>query len=405
MLNVRNASQGRWVEILTRLGADASSLDGKHRPCPSCAGTDRFRFDDQDGRGSHICSQCGAGDGFDLVQKMFSYSFKDAAQAVEGVLGIEGNPPSREEQQAYKKKLADEQAKRAKTEKEAHRITANESLAIWEGSALADNSHAYLKAKQVKAYGINMDGEDLLIPVRIGGNITSIQRIKPDGSKLFQKGGEISSGYHSIVGADVADMSRIYVAEGYATGATIREATGCHVAVAFNAGNLGKVAKAIRSKLPDIQIIIAGDNDESKTGEIKGKTAADSVGGLFVMPPDVGSDWNDYAATHGLDAVGDKIGKQINGAEKQPCPLGYSCSKNDLARDDIRRRGVVDRVAFMDECCGHDCVLLIDELVAIDLIVFWKLGHGSILLCFMAYTSPLLLTAARWSCIATPKSK
>ncbi|MDQ6967460.1 MAG: primase-helicase zinc-binding domain-containing protein, partial [Mariprofundaceae bacterium] len=108
MLNVHNASQGRWVEILTRLGANASSLEGKHRPCPSCAGTDRFRFDDQEGRGSHICSQCGAGDGFELVQKMYSCDFKEAAIMVEEVLGIKGKAPSKEEKQAYRKRLADE---------------------------------------------------------------------------------------------------------------------------------------------------------------------------------------------------------------------------------------------------------------------------------------------------------
>jgi len=332
MSDVKQLSQGRWVEIFTRLGADASSLDGKHRPCPACGGTDRFRFDNKEDRGNHICSQCGAGDGFELVQKMFDYSFKEAAKAVEEVLGIEGKAPSKEEQESYRRKLESERKQREEAEKEGHRIAAKQSLAVWEDSCIADDSHDYLKAKGVRAWGINLDGADLLIPVRINGNITSIQRIKPDGSKLFMKGGEIVGGYHSIVGDDVADMTRIYIAEGYATAATIREATGCHVAVAFNAGNLGKVAQAIRSKLPDIEIIIAGDNDESKTGEIKGKAAADVVGGVFTMPPDVGNDWNDIHNEHGFDTVASEISKQIacsNPAKTcnsdKNIPLGYSC--------------------------------------------------------------------------------
>ena len=313
MTDVRDAATGHWPEILTRLGADASLLDGKHRPCPACGGTDRFRFDDKDGRGTHICSQCGAGDGFELVRKMFGYAgFKEPASAVEDVLGIEGKPPSRDEQEAYKRKLESERKQREEAEKEGHEIAASQSLALWEGSCIADNQHPYLKAKCVKAYGINLAGSDLLIPVRINGKITSLQTIKPDGTKLFHTGGEITGGYHSIKGNNVDDWNRIYIAEGYATGATIREATGCHVAVAFNAGNLAPVATVIRSKLPDVEIVIAGDNDESKTGETKGKAAAQSVGGLFIMPPDVGNDWNDYAATHGLDAVAGEIGRQIN---------------------------------------------------------------------------------------------
>ena len=128
MPDVKQLSQDRWGEILTNLGADASLLDGKHRPCPSCGGSDRFRFDDKDGRGTHICSQCGAGDGFTLVQKMFGYSsFKEAAQAVEDVLGIKGKAPSKEDQKAYIAKRDGERKKRELSEKEAHRIAAEAS--------------------------------------------------------------------------------------------------------------------------------------------------------------------------------------------------------------------------------------------------------------------------------------
>ena len=44
-------ARGRWREILPQLGIEAGFLKGKHCPCPSCGGTDRFRFDNrrQDG--------------------------------------------------------------------------------------------------------------------------------------------------------------------------------------------------------------------------------------------------------------------------------------------------------------------------------------------------------------------
>jgi len=51
------------------------------------------------------------------------------------------------------------------------------------------------------------------------------------------------------------------VCEGYATGATIHEATGLAVIVAFDAGNLLPVARFFREKKPDWLIVIAADND------------------------------------------------------------------------------------------------------------------------------------------------
>lgn len=45
---------GRWRAILPRLGLDQSFLTGRHCPCPICGGKDRFRFDDQEGRGTWI---------------------------------------------------------------------------------------------------------------------------------------------------------------------------------------------------------------------------------------------------------------------------------------------------------------------------------------------------------------
>ena len=51
------------------------------------------------------------------------------------------------------------------------------------------------------------------------------------------------------------------IAEGFATGATIHEATRYPVAVAFNARNLDEVARALRVELPDVTLIICADDD------------------------------------------------------------------------------------------------------------------------------------------------
>jgi hypothetical protein len=89
---VRSAARGRWKAILSRLGVSAAQLSGKHTACPGCGGKDRFRFDDQDGRGTWICSGGGgttaAGDGFDLLVHMnIAQTAKDALHIVKEEIG------------------------------------------------------------------------------------------------------------------------------------------------------------------------------------------------------------------------------------------------------------------------------------------------------------------------------
>lgn len=86
----RSASEiatGRWLYILASLGVDESFLADKHGPCPMCGGKDRYRFDDKDGRGTWICNQCGAGDGYELLQRLNNWTFRDASENVRRVVG------------------------------------------------------------------------------------------------------------------------------------------------------------------------------------------------------------------------------------------------------------------------------------------------------------------------------
>ena len=102
------------------------------------------------------------------------------------------------------------------------------------------------------------------------------------------------------------------IVEGFATGATINEATGYAVAVAFNAGNLEAVARAMRAKFPDLILIICADDDyqtDGNPGLTKATAAARAVGGLLALPvfdadrPAKATDFNDMAAVYGLEAV------------------------------------------------------------------------------------------------------
>lgn len=81
---------GKWL--------DERALAGKHGPCPMCGGEDRFRFDNRDGAGTWICSHCGAGDGFHLLQQVNGWGFAEAARYVEqqaGKIEAKATRPSR----------------------------------------------------------------------------------------------------------------------------------------------------------------------------------------------------------------------------------------------------------------------------------------------------------------------
>jgi putative DNA primase/helicase len=95
---IRQQSIGKWVGIYQQLGISVG--DGRHCPCPICGGKDRFRMDDKEGRGTWICNQCGAGDGFNLVEKVLSVDVKGAFEAVEKILGIVPKNPITQEKKA-----------------------------------------------------------------------------------------------------------------------------------------------------------------------------------------------------------------------------------------------------------------------------------------------------------------
>lgn len=87
MSEAKQIARGHWKEILPALGVDAKYLINKHGPCPICGGSDRFRWDDQNGDGGFVCSQCGGGDGFRLAGRVTGQSFKQLADKVEEMLG------------------------------------------------------------------------------------------------------------------------------------------------------------------------------------------------------------------------------------------------------------------------------------------------------------------------------
>ncbi len=194
-----------------------------------------------------------------------------------------------------------EQARvRAEARKKAEKLWA-------EASRRVSVTHAYLAAKGVKSRGLRQLKDSLLVPLRdVDGQLHGLQFIEPKGVKKFLTGSAIAGHYFAMG----KPRGRVVVCEGYATGATVFELLGDAVAVAFNAGNLVAVAKAIRAKLPALDLVIAADNDHGTAGNpglTQARAAAQAVGGVLIAPEfaagEAGTDWNDYAAQHGVDAT------------------------------------------------------------------------------------------------------
>jgi len=178
----------------------------------------------------------------------------------------------------------------------------------WQAASPA-TAHPYLTSKGVQTHGVKLEGEALLIPMRdTAGTLHSLQVIDPEGGKRFQPGGRIKGCYHSIGKPDGV----LIVCEGYATGASIHEATGQAVAVAFNAGNLEAVAIALHQKYPALRLILAADDDwrtEGNPGITQATEAARAAGGWLAVPTfpegrgDKDTDMNDLHRLAGPEAV------------------------------------------------------------------------------------------------------
>jgi len=186
---------------------------------------------------------------------------------------------------------------------EKHTQAAKRAYEIWTAQPQATDIHAYLKLKGVKAaHGVKLAKDNrLIIPVAVDNQIVSLQFIDGSGEKRFLTGGKIKGGYFVIEGQ--SDI--IYITEGYATGASVHEATGKTVYIAFNAGNLYEVAGTVKANHSHARIIIAGDDDVLSTGNAgrsKAEQASEGLGIECVFPQGF-IDFNDQHQAQGIEQL------------------------------------------------------------------------------------------------------
>lgn len=303
---VTAAATDRWPEILGFIGVSVPASPRTHTACPACGGKDRFRFDDN-GRGSHFCNQCGAGDGLDLIAKVRCCDITTAAQLAADALGIDYRTAKMPEVTSQRKSLPTTKGQKSALDQEQHTKFADRYRKL--GQKVTFGESPYLQGKGLEGFTFSIlpDG-GLLLPLRDeSGEVVAAQTISPSGEKRLIAGSAKKGSFYTINAVETPPY--ILIAEGLATALSVHLMRPDALTVAaIDAGNLLPVAQVFRVSHPDAQIIIAADNDLAEGAKNVGiehaEKAALAVAGWVSAPPtDQKADWDDYRQQHGLEAA------------------------------------------------------------------------------------------------------
>ncbi len=271
-------------------------------------------------------------------------------------------------------------------------VSAQRCQVLWEGAKIdpARTGCPYLTRKGVQAYNLRfLPGGTALVPMRDGaGKLWSVQRLlpKPLRDKQTGKDGtdklygppkanpdeEVSSrklGLWHMLG-EPAGGPVLLLAEGYATAATLHEATGRPVAVCFDGGNLRHVAKALRALHPAALLLVCGDDDrptQARKGKNPGRLAAaaaarevhsDAGPAAVVFPDglaDGHKDFNDLGSTAGLAVVAEQIERAIAAPVLPQAPAGRQQAKSGAGGPNGGTDGAMPQPAAPGGASGPPC--------------------------------------------------
>ncbi|AJX15015.1 VapE domain-containing protein [Burkholderia ubonensis] len=166
---------------------------------------------------------------------------------------------TRRRQEAIEREQAERDARQAK-------LAANRAHDQW-GRADEHGSSAYLDRKKITPEGVRFDEDGtMFVPMYQYGDdephLVGLQKITPDGAKRFNKGMQ-KKGAAYLLGDVAADDRMVLVAEGYATGRSIRMATreAFALSVCFDAGGILPAVQHLRAAYPDVHILVCADDD------------------------------------------------------------------------------------------------------------------------------------------------
>jgi putative DNA primase/helicase len=219
---------------------------------------------------------------------------------------------------------AKEERERAREKKAS--LAANTVDKIWSDAIGASPDHPYLKRKGIEPHGARLTGDGrLIVPLyNADGELASLQYISED-EKRYHPGGTTKSCSWTL---GEVTPGPIFVAEGYATAATIHEVSGRPCVISYSANNLPTIVGQLRETHGQTQeLVIVADNDASGVGRNKADEASAKHGGRIVMPP-IEGDANDYLAGGGdlHDLLFPQITNwSVDGDEfmSQPSPINW----------------------------------------------------------------------------------
>ena len=197
---------------------------------------------------------------------------------------------SPEERRALSQEWAQAKAKRQEERQRAEREASIEAGEIWLAASPASPDHPYVARKRLDPSPLRQSGQKLLIPMYDGeGSLWNLQRIGPDGTKRFLRGGRTEALFCIIAPERMG--STAYIGEGYATMAAAHRASGELCIVAFSAKNLPAVARVWADHRPDLRYVICADNDAHlprNLGVESAVAAAEEIRAEYVVPPELG---------------------------------------------------------------------------------------------------------------------
>jgi phage/plasmid primase-like uncharacterized protein len=282
------------------------------------------------------------------------------------------------ENMAITRRQSEARARRDQDRERKAAISADTVEAIWRDAGAASPDHPYLARKGVKPNGARITGDGRLIVPLFGpdGSLSSLQYISDD-DKRYHPGGT-TKGCSWTLGDP--DGGPIFVAEGFATAATVHDVSGRPCVVAYSANNLPEIVGQLREKYGQTQeIIIVADNDASGVGRNKADQASAKHGGRIVMPPSEG-DANDY-----LQAGGDLIAILFPPSDDWLVPADSFSEQPDPIRWQIKRWLQSDALIMVHgPSGGGKTFLVLDMVLSIaskGVISEWfkhKVRHGTV---------------------------
>lgn len=277
-------------------------------------------------------------------------SFGDWRSGESQKIKVKAGRMTPEEREVMRARQEEGKRRAAEIAASAARRAANRAAGLFQRMPDKGKS-AYLDRKQIVGFKVRYAPRTgaVLVPMsNVRDQIVGLQVIFPEKQedtgrdKAYWPYGMSKEGAFHLIGGHPEPGEPVLVCEGYATGASLHMATSMAVAVAFDAGNLLPVSKAMRERFPGCPLIVCRDDDWKtkrpngepwNPGEEKAGNAALIVGGQVVAPIFSGereikwTDFNDLHVAEGLDAVR----RQVLAVVKPPAAGGW---KDQLARSE-----------------------------------------------------------------------